>query len=343
MTAETGSRKAATVRVREIPGGGFFRTTLCPYCSRPFEAGGGRTVDHVFAKAWGGRLTIGACDECNSFVGSEVEGPFDRPDSLMFFVRSGTELTDRPVPARFDDGSDAVWFRDRGVEPAAPKIRIERKDGEVVAAHFEGTEDQERKFMKDLRRRHPDLVSSPRVRRVARPADPPPKIRLSLGLKLGDANRLVAKIGLGAGAALWGDPFVLTETAAAMRDTLRAPDGRFSWDAERFRPGLIDATIEVATERLGIRLPSPTMPKPSRGASRTSQIVICPVHRHDAGTAIFVHVLNAALPSQGVVFPGKLPLLLPAVVRQQLGGRPEHWDYDAAFFEVVRRKSAFPI
>lgn len=122
---------------------------LCPYCANMMSddtsSETGRTSDHVFWAAFGARATVGACRECNSRIGSEIEGKLSRGNEL--YTRGKWRGTVR------SDG--------RGLLGGAPvDVDLETSDVRLVkpvTSHDEGDE------------RHLRLTSSPEhVRRLMR-------------------------------------------------------------------------------------------------------------------------------------------------------------------------------
>jgi hypothetical protein len=50
----------------------------CAYCGKRFSDTRVPTRDHVFVESLGGRAILPACHDCNSRIGSDIEGPLTK-------------------------------------------------------------------------------------------------------------------------------------------------------------------------------------------------------------------------------------------------------------------------
>ncbi|MBA2272466.1 MAG: hypothetical protein H0W21_00990 [Actinobacteria bacterium] len=72
---------------------------LCPFCASPLDDGRETSRDHIFGKAFGGRVTVPCCRDCNSFIGHDVEGLLHAPKQLVG-LRSSRSWTSRETAPR---------------------------------------------------------------------------------------------------------------------------------------------------------------------------------------------------------------------------------------------------
>ncbi len=93
---------------------------LCPFCASPLDDGRETSRDHIFGKAFGGRVTVPCCRDCNSFIGHDVEGLLHAPNSLLAFARAGAGLPGKPPRGKYKHDETPVELH-WGVGEAIPR------------------------------------------------------------------------------------------------------------------------------------------------------------------------------------------------------------------------------
>lgn len=222
---------------------------VCPYCASPMSSDRGardeRTKDHAFWQALGGRATVDACRNCNSTIGSEIEGKLSRGNEL--YTRRewrGTVVVDDELesvtggPPSTASPCD-VAFVDVRTGQARPEPRvIVNTVGRDRHYRIEAFPDQARRILKRLAKEigwDSDRIEYEIANARHVPWSPRVVIEVNHDLNLG--RRLAAKMLLGAGAL--ADPnFVRTDLA----DTFAISSGlgclRSSWSTTPTLPTL---------------------------------------------------------------------------------------------------------
>jgi hypothetical protein len=250
-----------------------FAASTCPYCGRPFSAGGGPTKDHIFVEALGGKATVQACRECNSTIGNEIEGELLRPGTALHFVNQlrgaakpirstlgaggpqiehqidGTEIFFRqPITKTTDEGTLNIQMRS-GVKQAEAVFRQLTKGLELNADEAA------------------EIWDSRQVQSVGGEF-----VQVSITYNLHLARRLAVKVALG---ALWlalGDSFASSALAAELRTFLWG-DGNLigdqcSSEALPESQDLVNAFLEKAGAEGSITF------VPSTGKSQVSMLTV---------------------------------------------------------------------
>ena len=317
--------------------------SACVFCKSPLDDGRPTSYDHIFGKAFGGRLTVRCCQRCNSFVGHDVEAPMHAPDSVLSFARAGAELPGKPLRGKYkSDGTAVNIYRGlRGAVPRDPEVTVREEDG-LVSAQVGGTEEQAKRVWRGLRKRYGDTIPEWEdiLQHAKRTKGPSPPVEIALRMDLKAAYRFAAKVALAGGAAVWGDEFAISELADSLRQILHAPDGRFDPSAITIQQEYLAKIVEVAQGQVPVDLPDIRVPAPGDPEAMMSQLTFAPAHLRgleNPSTVIFVHILNFAVPLQGIVVQGRVPgdPVLPVVIREPLRGGVAIWKLDQIFFDAL--------
>jgi hypothetical protein len=197
--------------------------SLCPHCARRASLGHGPSREHIFSEALGGRQTIMACADCNSAVGSGVEGRLLSPNSAMTFFQQNSGLPHMDLAASSAQGDFRVDLPS-GKHLARLRVTEVEIDGERTIQIFGSPSDARRVIdgfarkhgipVEEINKKFESALSAPR------PAD---MLKINVTLDLVLVRRLIAKTALCVLTYLQGDPFVTTDMAAWLRQVLDAP------------------------------------------------------------------------------------------------------------------------
>lgn len=287
-----GSYRGAVVASLTPPG-------HCPYCLGDFDAGGGRTKDHIFVRALGGLRTIDCCRRCNSSFGSEVEGVLLRDAALLNFARGAKGLGSGRIrvtvgeldwPAVIDVRTMTI-HRVSAVVPGEDCYHLQGSREEVEAAAAA--------LVAAGRAGHEEVQ---RALAAAVPTSEPVEARFTVTLRLSEAARLTAKVALGAGTRAYGGQFYGSEFGDELRRWMWEPD---AYGAGSGMEGEAIREFDKIVARYGI---APLLPPPP---ARTCVFI----PRGDT-TAVFVRVLDLLPTMAGIVVPGRMPVGagLPVVI-----------------------------
>ena len=180
-----------------------------------------------------------------------------------------------------------------------------------------------------------------RPRRVPRDRQQSTKGDFNLVLDLGASELFSIKAALGAGAVAFGEQFIASEVANALREwSMRQFASPFlpECNTQRMWPEGFDRLVELVDDtamNVGRDVP-PT--RPARG-SRTNQATFVPM---GTTTIVFVHVLSTLLVPWGMVLDAPLTVggwggsaVLPWVVRELPGQEFERIDYTYLVMQKV--------
>jgi hypothetical protein len=193
---------------------------LCPHCGRPAIAGDGETRDHIFPDAYGGKGTVTACKDCNSGIGSRVEGKLLGPKSPFTLFLQGSGLPHNLLAATHPFGEFKVDLA-TGEHVARTSVEESEKEGVKTFKVF-GSPDEVARIRAGLDKKYGDgLVVLDE--KIGSPNDPAQWLNIDLSVNMDDLRRLVAKTALCALAYLQGDAFVQSAMATWLRAVLDAP------------------------------------------------------------------------------------------------------------------------
>lgn len=236
-----------------------------------------------------------------------MEGPFLARGSLLAFRRHATALDRRPLHGiDADDGSrmSADLVGGTGAAPRHVRVTYGRDEEGRDTARIEGTVEQAREALRGFRERGGwDLpATDEEVLRTAERSLPSPTVRFDVVLSLPLAQRLLAKVALGAGSLLWDDRFAGSGLADGLRGVLWADDGRWREDAVSADPALLDVEFDVLVDA---GLPDRRVPPFRADAPNVSQLTFVPLYERQA-TAVLLHLQGAAIPMCGLILDGRL-------------------------------------
>jgi hypothetical protein len=218
---------------------------LCPHCGRPPVEGGGATRDHIFPDAFGGQGTIVACKDCNSGIGSGVEGKLLGPESPFTLFLQGSGLPHGQLKATHPLGEFMV---DLGTGDHMPRTSVEILDTDVdgvKTVKMFGSPEEITRINAGFENKYgpPLEVLS---EQIGSPDAEPEVLNVSVSVDMADLRRLVAKTALCALTYLQGDSFVRTALASWLREVLDAPR---EWPTSVRRPPQDDPDGEGAATR----------------------------------------------------------------------------------------------
>ena len=201
----------------------FSANDLCPHCGRPVANGGGPSREHIFPEAFGGRTTVMACSDCNSGIGTGVEGRLLGSSSAMTFFQQGSGLPHKELKASNAQGEFRV---DLGTGRHPARLRVGESEFKGSKTYqISGTPDDARRVLEGLARdgsisaeQIDEIVESGRV-----DAAKSENLTMTISLDLVLVRRLLAKISLCVLTYLQGDVFIATSMAEWLRQVLDAP------------------------------------------------------------------------------------------------------------------------
>jgi hypothetical protein len=212
--------------------------------------GGGPSREHIFPEAFGGRKTILACTDCNSGVGTGVEGRLLGSNSALTFFQQGSGLAHKELTASSDKGQFRV---DLATGQHTAILKVNESVGEEGKTHqIFGTPEEARGVIEGLRRdltpEHiQEIIDSNRI--VSNKSE---MLTMNITLDLVLVRRLIAKVSLCALTYLQGDDFISSDLAKWLRQVLDAPKhwGKGLAQAEQSDPAGVGSIDWIDTEGL---------------------------------------------------------------------------------------------
>lgn len=218
---------------------------LCPHCARSPIEGGGPTRDHIFPDAFGGQGTIVACKDCNSGIGSGVEGKLLGPESPFTLFLQGSGLPHGQLKATHQVGEFMVDLA-TGEHAARTSVEVLGTDVDgVKTVKVFGSPDQVSRIRAGLDEKYGPALEV-LSEQIGSPDSEPEWLNVSVSVDVADLRRLVAKTALCALTYLQGDSFVETALASWLREVLDAPR---EWPTSVRRPPQADPDGEGAATR----------------------------------------------------------------------------------------------
>lgn len=281
--------------------------TLCPHCARPPADGGGATDDHIFSKFFGGRDTVIACKDCNSGVGSRVEGKLLGPESILTLLLQQSGLPHGPLKAKHPLGEFMVDLA-TGDHSALTSVSTVETDADGTTVRVFGSPDEVAKINAGLERKYGPLEIL--SQQVGSKDSEPESLDISVSSLTTLLRRLIAKTALCALTYLQGDAFVETAMADWLREVLDAPrewpeavkrpprpDAESEEVPEDFDPALTVARSQAWLQRLGLQ------PFDVDGSLGTLVIGAQPKYAAGPHTGIVMSLLGWVIPV-GLFVPG---------------------------------------
>ena len=201
----------------------------CPHCDRPVSEGGGPSDEHIFPETFGGRTTITACTNCNSGIGTAVEG------KLLISNAALTVLNPDPKSPRKEllaSNTDGEFWVDLPSGKHTAKLKVTESSTEVQVF---GTPEDARKVLQGMALKGKidadeidGLIANGLVN-----TEVSNDLTMTITLDLQLVRKLIAKVSLCALTYLQGDVFISTSMAAWLRQVLDAP--RY-WGMGRAQP-----------------------------------------------------------------------------------------------------------
>jgi hypothetical protein len=285
----------------------------CPFCGEAILDRRTLSMDHVFGKALGGRVTVPAHRMCNNQSGSGAEGDLQRPNTLLNLMKSVHGLDASSVRVTFSSGRIASLDLATGRASAPPEV-ARGDDGLIV--RIEGTAQQVEAVYDKHRSRHPELG-------LPEYGNLPPgcvssvsyeTVQADLQLPLAAAEAVAIKSALGACTLAYGDAFSETPLASALRRMQSNPDARnpVETPAGTGRLAMLDAMISQFATQVG--MPSAeisALPRlvPSAGAVVHDVILV----QSGKNTLLYAHYLSELIPPYPLAIEARLPELTPGL------------------------------
>jgi len=302
---------------------------ICPHCGRPVSIGGGPTREHIFPEAYGGRTTVIACADCNSGVGSGVEGRLLGSNAAMTFFQQGSGLPHRELTASNAQGEFRV---DLGTGKHTAKLKVSESEHEGAKTYqIFGTPEDAKRVLEGLAREGKvpadqidEIIESGRI-------DPneSENLTIAITLDLTLMRRLLAKVSLCALTYLQGDNFIVTDMAEWLRQVLDAPRhwGKGLAQAEQPDPAGVGSNEEVDTEALfgsfWSMYQGPDETLTGEGGDDKCQLIIWPLMSGDGSRTIFAMSLLGVIIPTGLVAPGQpSSMFAPTLLSERIAGPP---------------------
>jgi len=280
----------------------------CPYCARPFGDGGGSTKDHVFVGALGGHFTVSACRDCNSRIGSDIEGKLLKTGSALHLLR---QLNGARQWLRGKFGADEVEIEHRFGDPGIRFVRpvTTKRDKDKVEYQITAGLDQAKELLEQitvgLGLDDDEVNGIWASRKVQSVGDQFIQMDVSYDLIL--ARRLAVKVALGACGLVYGDNFIVSSLADEMRTIL--------WNNEMAGESCSNEILVVMEQYLsGLSIFDEIGFSTLRPSAEGSQVSLVPVGRQ---LAVFVTLCgwdvtfgNGPLFSTAQPVAGQFPVLI---------------------------------
>jgi hypothetical protein len=283
---------------------------LCPHCARPPIEGGGATRDHIFPDAFGGQGTIVACKDCNSGIGSGVEGKLFGPESPFTLFLQGSGLPHGLLKATHPLGDFMVDLA-TGEHTARASVEVVSTDadGGKTFKVF-GSPEEVARIRAGLDEKYgpPLEVLS---EQIGSPDSEPDWLNVFVSVHMADLRRLVAKTALCVLTYLQGDSFVETTLATWLREVLDAPR---EWPTSVRRPPQADPdgegaatrsfdTSETMDKAQALLAKYEADPSDVTGSATTLLIGVEPRYAEGPSTAFVMSLMGWVLPT-GLFAPG---------------------------------------
>lgn len=194
--------------------------TACPLCGRPLRDDP-CDDDHVFGRAFGGRVTVRAHTSCNNRYGREEEGTLHRPNTLLSMIRAARGLKAPPMRATASDGTAYdVDISGGTAEEARPVVRVEH-GMESIRLSVRGSERSVKRVLKSWRKKfgsaipkYVDLPDDVKMQLIGSPTE----MKSVLAHDLAAARTVALNTAIEAGVVAYGPTFAGTPLAEALRD-----------------------------------------------------------------------------------------------------------------------------
>lgn len=262
----------------------------CPYCGEGIA--GKRTKDHVFVHALGGKATVAACDECNGLINRRIETPLQKAGTLLHLAKLLRGEIEGPVAGTMKDTGLKVE-RDPATNTVQPML-THVHDGE----HLMGTADQVERYLVDQghTKEQAEALVRAHGQRQSTLGD---TVLLEVKEDTLLAQRLVAKVALGAGALAGGLGFVESPLAAKLRDVMWA-EAESSSLVNLGGIAALDEMMSSTLTRAGAAQ-IPTLAPPSGRNAATF------IHVGYDRVGIFARLYDLDIAYCGLVLEGELP------------------------------------
>ena len=189
---------------------------LCPYCTRGLLAPGiDSTDEHVFVRGLGGRTKIRACKDCNSKIGSEVEGGLQAAGTLLALEKALREGVGPSLRVKVPGGGVFDVDLHSGQHRAPHPVVEEKRDRDTLLRTVRGPEEQVRAILTGMARKYGFDVEAALASAKKTDAS---TLETTLVVDLSMEARLAAKIALAAGTYCLGDTYISSALAARLRD-----------------------------------------------------------------------------------------------------------------------------
>lgn len=215
----------------------------CPYCTRDLDDPDvAETVEHVFVEGLGGRATVRACVECNSRIGSEIEGKLQAAGSLLAFQREVANGTGPTLRVTLP-GGDVYEVNFATGEQRAVRPVVEQVQDDHVTRRISGPDEQVRAIVAGMALKHASVDRDETMASaIAHQVD---EVSAALDVDFTLESRLAAKVALAAGTRCLGDDFIVSELADELRAILHGDREALLEPAEKLQPALDAAGIRA--------------------------------------------------------------------------------------------------
>jgi hypothetical protein len=260
----------------------------CPYCELPFGPDRPSTKDHVFVESLGGRVQLQACKPCNDVIGHDIEGRLQRPGQFLNRRHLRGNLRETGDPVEYDLNEQRLRF--------SKPVTVTEAEG-VRTYQLRGDEADVRRALKQMRKngRLSELPIEELMKSGRRQTVEPPWIETKVTLDLALADRLAAKVALGAGV-LADESFVASSLAATLRLIL--------WGKAEVVRHLDLEALERYDELLNAHLDGTIESIRPIAGQPDSRAIFLPQSR---GVAVFVFVADLPLGFSGMLVDGTWP------------------------------------
>lgn len=280
----------------------------CPYCSSHMTIRH-KTADHVFVKALGGHVTVAACRDCNSKIGSEIEGALQEPNTYLNFLKQlrgggqavrATSMVDEGA-VTYDMATKELRFK----QPVATS-----RDAAKILFQIKGSRGQVRSILTSqghTQAQIDNLMGKAATEQLGG------QLRVSLQHDVLIADRLAAKVALGAGALIGGTGFIDSVLAQRLRVVL--------WNEACVVVRSDIKSLDAIDNNLQLQMISrgATAIASVKPGNMDSQVIFAPSAQ--GRTAVFVHIGGMPITGSGTLYPGRAAFTggLPAILKDAPG------------------------